>query len=181
MSGGAHPSWLTLLREKRASLIEQGCDASFAVNTESAFREAFEHLPEVRADSKRPRVVASAQRSNRNIRTLTAGLRHVSQPTLADDLNTLIWAATLRVHQAGCRQQVSPHVILRLLNDLNGVVPKFVGELTRFRSDASVQRPLQDLFSTYLDMHIAMLASLTTDDLGKLHKETHRSPSGNTY
>lgn len=177
MSYGAHPSWRNVLDEKRASLIRQGCDASFGVNSEGAFRRAFELIPEVRRDGKRPRLVTSALRANRNIRTLSTGLRSASQGSLADELDVLVWAATLRVVEAACHCHVSPHVILRLLKDLNSVVPRFDGELTSFHSDAAVQRPLQDLFSAYIGTHLTMIAALSSaSDAGRCSEKQMYEP-----
>ena len=168
MSDGAHPSWLSLLNGKRSSLIERGCDPSFPIGNEASFRTAFEKIPSVRRDVRRPKLGASVLRSNRNIRAFTGAFQHAAQPALSGDLTTLVWAATLRAVEASCSAKVKLEIVLKLLNELNGVVPRFTEDLCRFRNDELVQLPLQNLFSAYIDMYVSLIANVTADGPGKL-------------
>jgi hypothetical protein len=168
MSDGALPSWLSLIDEKKSSLVKQGCDSSFTVSDEASFRTAFEKIPEVRRDSRRARLLASVLRSNRNIRAFTGRLQHAAQHALSGDLTTLVWAATLGAIEAACGAKVKLAVILKLLNELNGVVPCFTEDLHRFRHDELVQLPLQNLFSLYIDMYISLISELAIHTPGKL-------------
>ena len=172
MSNGAHPSWLSLIDERKSSLVKQGCDSSFAIGNEASFRAAFEEIPQVQRDSRRPKLLAGALRSTRNIRLFTGRLQHAAQPALNRDLTTLVWAATYQVIQAACAAKVKLAIILKLLNELNGEVPRFTEDLHRFRNDELAQQPLQNLFSLYIEIYISMISELSAHNPGNLQSST---------
>ncbi|KAL8702215.1 MAG: hypothetical protein Q9201_004519 [Fulgogasparrea decipioides] len=192
MSSGSNVSWLSVLEDKQTelrSLSEQGYPIPKGPLDRRALRRGFEQL--CRKQSIRDRIQLEYQYIDASCRILNLAKAiarsapSLQNPPWNEGLESLICTialATLEVSllcwslkcltksQLGYKHGASVSLLALALVELNNTVPQLGPEVCRFPHDSQVQQPLQEVYITFFDSHVAILKILRD---GKFQPNSH--------
>lgn len=94
MSGGPGTTWLGLLDGKQSQLRDLGCDKSSTVDSEGAFRAAFEGICRKYKEKFPTRLLAHLLRSYGNIIAFASAAGGAAQHASPNALAALVWGAS---------------------------------------------------------------------------------------
>lgn len=109
MSGGFGTTWLSLLDEKEALLIDRGCEGWSGVRSEAAFRTAFEDICRRYREKWITRLLANLLRPYGHITFFASAIGGAAQLPSLESLTGLVWWASLAAIE------VSPSYLTALL------------------------------------------------------------------
>jgi len=109
MSGEFGTTWLSLLDEKEALLIDRGYEELASVRSEAAFRTAFEDICKKYKEKWTTRLLANLLRPYGQIIAFASTIGSAAQLTSPDSMTGLVWWASLAAIE------VSPSYSIALL------------------------------------------------------------------
>ena len=94
MSGGSVTTWLSLVEEKRSSLIDLGCEDLSDICSEATFRDAFEVLCRKYREKWTTRLLSSLGRTDVHITAFASAVDTAAQLEASQGLTGLLWWAS---------------------------------------------------------------------------------------
>ncbi|KAL8752824.1 MAG: hypothetical protein Q9184_005613 [Pyrenodesmia sp. 2 TL-2023] len=185
-SSGSSVTWLSVFEEKKQAVNKSfgpGYGLSGAVCGIHSFRDSIEALDKRRKKYKASRLDAKLLYTYKPISYLCSAITR-SIPDLRDlppndNMEALVWWTSFALIEGGWRAGADLDCLSTLVADLNKKVPPIVtdkGENLRFPDDKRVQKPLQEVYSLFLDSHIFILSHLTRIDVAPVVDATQDKP-----
>lgn len=164
-------TWLTLHDEKKHQAKEafgKGYSVPADVISEEALRSALETLSKKKKEHRSSRLDAKILPSFEAIAELARAVDQsiIDRQHLAPDvkLEGLVWWISFGLIDCGCRAGAQLVPLVTLVTELNKSVPRFSTErgqfCLRFPNEERVQKPLQDVYSLFIDAHLFILSYL---------------------
>jgi hypothetical protein len=154
-------TWLSLLANKRRELAEK-MEAALAVDSERNFRAEFERICDVHSQTRTQRYLGNFQNQFKPIKAFTGGIDSAGKLTAPDSLTSLFWAFVFTAIATALDRGIKLKDFATTLKRLSESVPNFGAGLARHFNVEKVQKPLQDLFSEYLDCYMTMIFHFNT-------------------
>lgn len=168
-SNGSDATWLSLLDGKKHDIdkiLGQGYPATADVNSGRSFRTALETLCKKRGEHRPSRLEAKLFPSYGYITELAkaVGSRAADLQQLAptDALEGLVWRISFAVIECGFKARDQLSSLVTLIVKLNNMVPHI--EL-RFPNEKRVQKPLQEVYTQFIEAHLFVIDELAKRDL----------------
>ena len=188
MSLSCGSTWPCLFRDKQSQFVEQGCELAPEIHSETAFRGAFERLCGKRREKYPDRLYSRISPSYSNISKLAEAVGGPVQGLSSNAIPGMIWGGSFAAIEASafllytfhrwltgsqctCKAGAILDGLLKMLANFHEAVPAFDKDMSLYPDDPSVQKPLQDMVSVYVDFYISM-ASLYTNRTSSKHVDT---------
>ncbi|KAG8527905.1 uncharacterized protein KY384_006821 [Bacidia gigantensis] len=180
MSSGPSKSWLSLLEEKKEkirALTTKDCSLNEDNYNWSGFREAFEDVFE-RQDvdvQKVQQLEAKLFHTYYHILDLADAV-HKSAPDLQgrpshDNFKGVIWTLSIIAFDIALQEKANLEPVALVIAQLNEKVPIVGKNAGRFPHEDRVQGPLKDIMTTYIDLHIAIISSLSQSSRSDIRED----------
>ncbi|SLM35921.1 Serine/threonine/dual specificity protein kinase, catalytic domain [Lasallia pustulata] len=172
---GSGNTWLSIRDEKKHSIKEhfgQGYSVLGDISSGRSFRAALEDFSSKKGERRVERLEAKLFPSYIPITQLanavdksTADLQDLAPN---ETLEGLIWSISFALLECGCRAGAHLTPLVTLIAEHNKKVPSFstnVGQFRlRFPNEKRVQKPLQEVYSLFIDSHLFMISHLKKRD-----------------